>query len=65
MPPYTCNCGGWKKITNPAEDIAPGVVVRIGDGSWRLLTREGITGFEQVPGIGWVPEANPASPPNG
>lgn len=63
MPPYKCTCGGWRKITNPVEEIPTGDVVRIGDGNWRLLTRsDGTTGFDQVPGIGWVPDAEPQAP---
>ena len=58
LAPYVCTCNGWKKITNPVEDIAPGTVVRIGTGTWRLLQRDGKQGFDAVPGIGWVPEKN-------
>ena len=58
---YKCNCDGWRKATNPTEDVQPGVVVRVKDGSNRLLVREGATGangtvYDQVSGIGWVPE---------
>jgi hypothetical protein len=61
MAPYKCVCNGWKKATNPTEDLEAGTVVRVKDGSWRLLVREGATGstgtvYDQVPGIGWVPE---------
>jgi hypothetical protein len=59
MPPYKCTCGGWRKITNPTEEIPSGYVIRIKDGSWRLLVREGAvkstgTVYDQVPGIGSV-----------
>jgi len=54
--PYKCVCNGWRKGTNPVEDIPAGTVVRIGDGSWRLLKAEGTSKFDQVPGIGWVPD---------
>jgi hypothetical protein len=54
--PYNkCTCGGWKKITNPVEDVNSGEVMRIGDGSWRLPKKESAQGFDQVPGIAWVP----------
>lgn len=59
---YKCNCDGWHKATNPTEDLEPGTVVRVKDGSWRLLVRavkSTGTVFDQVPGIGWVPEPEP------
>lgn len=52
--PFTCSCGGWRKITNPAEEIAGGEVIRIKDGSWRLLAGDHGK-MDQLPGIGWVP----------
>ena len=61
LPPYKCTCGGWRKASNPAENIDAGTVLRVKDGSWRLLVREGSvkatgTVYDQLPGIGWVPE---------
>jgi hypothetical protein len=57
MAPYKCTCNGWHKSTNPTEEVSPGIVIRIKDGSWRLLAREdGRNGFDQIPGIGRVPE---------
>ena|ERR1035441_3309519 len=54
--PFVCTCGGWKKTTNPTEEINAGQVIRIKDGSIRLLTREdGKQGFDQLVGIGRVP----------
>ena len=53
--PYKCTCGGWRKIVNPVEDVQTGEVMRVGDGSWRLLSREGAQGFDQIRGIAWVP----------
>ena len=41
--PYKCVCKGWRRVTNPAEDVMSGDVVRVGDGNWRLLKREGST----------------------
>jgi hypothetical protein len=63
MLPYKCVCDGWKKITNPGEDIAEGVVVRIGDGNYRMVKKlDGTTGFEMFIGIGWVPEPETPTP---
>lgn len=56
MFPFKCVCGGWRKATDPIENIPAGVVVRLKDGNWRLMPREGTSAFDQVPGIGWVPE---------
>ena len=57
MPPYKCTCGGWRKVTNPTEDIPAGQVVRLSEGNWRLMNSlDGSSSFDQVPGIGWVPE---------
>src|ERR1700678_2888933 len=57
IPPYHCTCNGWRKVTDPAEDISAGQVVRVKDGNWRLMNRlDNASGFEQVRGIGWVPE---------
>jgi hypothetical protein len=54
--PFKCTCDGWKKSINPIEEVSAGQVIRIKDGSWRLLTREdGKQGFDSVPGIGRVP----------
>jgi hypothetical protein len=50
--PFKCTCDGWKKSINPIEEVSAGQVIRIKDGSWRLLTREdGKQGFDSVPGI--------------
>lgn len=55
--PYKCTCDGWKKSTNPIEEVSAGQVIRIKDGSWRLLNRiDGQQGFDQVVGIGRVPD---------
>lgn len=56
LAPFKCVCDGWRKITNPTEEVKPGEVVRVGDGNWRLLKAEGSSKFDQIPGIGWVPE---------
>jgi hypothetical protein len=54
--PFKCTCNGWHKATSPTEDVPVGQVIRIKDGSWRLLTRmDGSQGFDQVPGINRVP----------
>jgi hypothetical protein len=54
--PYNpCTCGGWRKITNPAEEVKGGEVMRIGCGNWRLLKKEGSQGFDQVQGIAYAP----------
>ena len=58
MPPYKCVCDGWRKATNPVEEIPAGTVLRVRDGRWRLLTGDVPNKFDQVPGIGWVPEEN-------
>ena len=42
-----CDCGGWKKVTNPLEEIEKGLVVKVGNGNWRLMNREG-GGWDQV-----------------
>ena len=63
MSPYKCTCGGWRKANNPIEDVPAGQVVRLKDGNWRLMTRlDGGSGFDQVPGIGWVPEDESPAP---
>lgn len=51
--PYTCNCGGWRKVTNPTEEIKPDEVIRIGSGNWRFVKDD--KKFDQLPGIGWCP----------
>lgn len=56
LPPYKCVCAGWAKVTNPAQDVAAGVVLRVKDGNYRLLKRDGSQGFDTIPGIGWVPD---------
>ena len=56
--PFKCVCNGWHKSTNPNEDVLSEQVIRIKDGSWRLLTREdGQNGFDLLRGIGRVPSA--------
>jgi len=58
LSPYKCTCDGWKKSTNPTVEVFAGQVIRIKDGSWRLVQREdGQKGFDQLPGIGRVPSA--------
>ena len=53
--PFKCTCNGWKKTINPIEEVHLGQVLRVRDGSWRLLTCEdGKQGFDQVIGIGKV-----------
>jgi predicted rRNA methylase YqxC with S4 and FtsJ domains len=63
MPPYKCVCDGWKKITNPGEDVAAGQVVRIGDGNYRMIKRlDGTAGYDMFIGIGCVPEPESSTP---
>jgi len=55
--PFKCTCGGWRKVTDFREEVLSGTVVRIGKGNYRLLPREdGKQGFNQLKGIGWIPE---------
>ena len=56
--PFKCTCNGWKKITNPVEEIDDGTVIRIKDGSWRVLPKDGKPGFDQLPGIGRIPSVS-------
>lgn len=55
MSPFKCTCNGWHKSLNPTENISAGTVLRLGDGSWRLLIRKGSSAFDQLCGIGHVP----------
>ncbi|HEX5426633.1 MAG TPA: hypothetical protein VFW94_24150 [Candidatus Acidoferrales bacterium] len=57
-----CFCGGWRKITNPAERVETGEKVRVSSGNWRLVNRtDGRPGWDQLPGIGEVPDEGCAS----
>jgi hypothetical protein len=58
---YKCHCNGWRKANNPTEDVPAGTVLRVKDGSLRLLVRDGAvkssgTVYDSIQGIGWVPE---------
>jgi hypothetical protein len=58
LPPFKCTCNGWRKVLNPVEDVPEGQVLRIGDGSWRLLpSSDPNRKFDQVRGIGRIPDA--------
>ena len=51
-----CSCGGWTKITDPTEEIAPGVAVKVGNGLWRIEKKlDGTAGYDQLNGIAKVP----------
>lgn len=54
-----CNCGGWERITDPTQEIAQGLVVKVGTGFWRLVTKMESRGFDQLPGVCWVPAETP------
>jgi predicted rRNA methylase YqxC with S4 and FtsJ domains len=50
-----CNCGGWEQITNPGQEVQPGLAVKVGGGFWRLVNRlDGQSGFDQLNGIARV-----------
>ena len=61
---FRCTCGGQRKATDPTEDLAAGTLLRVGDGNWRLMKPrvDGKDGFDQVPGVGRVPDADPIKP---
>jgi hypothetical protein len=51
-----CTCGGWTKVTNPAEDVEVGFSVKIGTGFGRTVARiDGASGFEFLHGVAKVP----------
>jgi hypothetical protein len=50
-----CSCGGWRKVTNPVEEVEAGLAVKVGDGRWRLMNKLEGTGWDQVNGIARVP----------
>lgn len=50
-----CTCDGWKKIIDPIAEIESGLAVKVGTGHWRLMTRTGKVGWDQVKGVGRVP----------
>jgi predicted rRNA methylase YqxC with S4 and FtsJ domains len=52
-----CSCGGWRKVTNPLEEVESGLAVKVGDGNWRMMNRldVGGAGWDQVKGIAQVP----------
>ena len=51
--PFKCTCSGWRKVVNPTEEIKIHEVIRIKDGSFRLMTRDdGVAGFDSLRGIG-------------
>ena len=51
-----CHCGGWRRITDPKDEVRSGEVVKIGKGAWRLLPPMDDQGSMYVRGIGRVPE---------
>jgi hypothetical protein len=50
-----CSCGGWKKVTNPVEEVEAGLAVKVGDGNYRLMNKLEGTGWDQVKGVARVP----------
>jgi hypothetical protein len=53
-----CTCGGWAKITNPAEEIAAGLSVKVGSGFGRTVAKiDGTSGFQFLHGVAKVPFA--------
>jgi hypothetical protein len=59
-----CSCGGWRKVTNPVEEVEAGLSVKVGDGSYRLMNKLEGTGWDQVKGIARVPLDVTAPPPS-
>lgn len=52
----SCTCGGWEKVTNPAQDISPGTCVKVGTGFGRTVAKiDGTSGFDQLKGVAKVP----------
>ncbi len=51
-----CHCGGWRRITDPKDEVRSGEVVKIGKGAWRLLSPMDDQGSMYARGIGRVPE---------
>ena len=52
-----CVCGGWRKVTNPVEEIEPGLVVKIGNGFMRLIPRMGSGGYDALSGVCRAPHS--------
>lgn len=56
QPPWTkCRCPGWTKIQDPFAQVAVAQHLRTAGGGWRLTKREGVAGWDQVPGSGTIP----------
>jgi hypothetical protein len=51
-----CDCGGWEKVTDPLREIEAGVCIKVGKGFYRLVNRLDGAGWDQVNGIGRVPQ---------
>ena len=47
-----CTCGGWRKVTKATEEIEVGLVVKVGNGFWRVMNRLEGSGYDLVNGIG-------------
>jgi len=47
-----CNCGGWRKVLKPTEEIEVGLAVKVGNGLWRVMQRLEAPGFDLLNGIG-------------
>jgi hypothetical protein len=56
-----CSCGGWRRVTDPLEEVDSGLTVKVGDGLWRVVSKLEGAGFDQVNGIARVPF--PPEPP--
>ena len=50
-----CSCLGWRKVTDPLQEIESGIAIKVGSGLWRLMNRIEGSGWDQVNGIGRAP----------
>ncbi len=51
-----CDCGGWRKVTNPVEEVASDLVIKVGDGFGRLVLKlDGTTRYDWLWSVARVP----------
>ena len=42
----------WRKVLDPREEIESGLPIIVGTGHWRLVSRNGQQGYDQLRGVG-------------
>jgi predicted rRNA methylase YqxC with S4 and FtsJ domains len=49
---YPIDPAQWGKITEPRTEIKPRTPLIVGNGHWRLVSRDGAVGYDQLWGVG-------------